>query len=421
MSTASFVATACAQLVPIALGVSVLLGGAVAAQRASRSPELRRRAAEAGVLASALTVVLLLLPLPWGPGLLPPAGGGGALWEAPPAAEAGSPAGGAAGAAAFGAAVLLACAAALAVRLLAGWLLLARLDARCRPAPRWLLDLAGELGLAHVELRVCPHSRRPFCHAARPGGRRRIVLPASLVEPRYRDPLRAVLLHEHAHLRLGHLRARLGLAFGALVLFWHPAFWWLARRHRLCVELLADAAAARRLGRRRYAAALLDLAELVRGESRWARRAPLALGALDEERSEEGGSLLAHRIASLCRSGGGDDPPTRRRLSLAAAALAPCALLVLFGTPTARAHRAAESSELPAQVYTRSRVADAAELGEVLMRLNDAGVGVERIHLGAPDASGQRELLVALDPHGDNAEGWPEMPAYAGWGCGGER
>lgn len=150
---------------------------------------------------------------------------------------------------------------ALLLRLLAGVRALRTLLAQTQPAPDWVGELIADqdqLGDPdRVCLRVTERRMSPFCTLWR---RPTVVLPATLVQPGQREGLRAVLLHELAHLRAGDGRGRLLLSLAQPVLWWHPLFWWLRRRVRLCAELRADGYAARLAGKGRYARRLLDLA-----------------------------------------------------------------------------------------------------------------------------------------------------------------
>ena len=98
----------------------------------------------------------------------------------------------------------------------------------------------------------------PYCCGLR---RPRILIPASLLREGAELRLRAVLLHEASHLRRRDPWGRAGAAAAAPILYWNPLYWWLVRDSQRCAEVLADDAAAQRLGKRTYAAELLALVE----------------------------------------------------------------------------------------------------------------------------------------------------------------
>jgi protocatechuate 3,4-dioxygenase beta subunit/Zn-dependent protease with chaperone function len=117
-----------------------------------------------------------------------------------------------------------------------------------------------------------------------------IVLPQKLARSSPPHTLRAVLLHEWAHIRHRDLWL---LAVGRCllaVLFAHPLFWWLRRTIRVDQELLADAAAA---GEQRHDYAQ-ELVRLVRITGNAAPR-PISAGV----GIWEGSSSFSRRIATL--------------------------------------------------------------------------------------------------------------------------
>ena len=130
-----------------------------------------------------------------------------------------------------------------------------------------------------------------------------IVLPTHVADDR--QEARAAIVHEWAHVYRGDL---LVLALGRLlmvVLYAQPLFWMLRRVMRDDQETLADAAAARAMGRDAYASQLL----------RWARRhadsprpgISAAIGLWDRP------SRLAHRIHHLLGDAPATDLSIRRR------------------------------------------------------------------------------------------------------------
>lgn len=139
-----------------------------------------------------------------------------------------------------------------------GCIALRREIGRSRPAPAQLTAHASSLVGRRVEVRVGAGRMRPYCCGLR---KAKIMVPASLLGRGAELRLRAVLLHEASHLRRRDPWSRAGAAAAAPLLYWNPLYWWLVRDSQRCAEILADDAAARRLGRRAYAAELLALAE----------------------------------------------------------------------------------------------------------------------------------------------------------------
>jgi beta-lactamase regulating signal transducer with metallopeptidase domain len=87
-----------------------------------------------------------------------------------------------------------------------------------------------------------------------------ILLPASLASGMPVDLLEALLAHELAHIRRHDYLVNLVQSAIEIVLFYHPAVWWLSSRIRLEREQIADDVAAHVLGEpRRLAIALSEL------------------------------------------------------------------------------------------------------------------------------------------------------------------
>ncbi len=148
-------------------------------------------------------------------------------------------------------------AATVGLLLLAACAALLRTVRRAQPVPAEVLALLPS-GAPLPRIVHSPSIQRPLCCGHQPGW---ILLPSDLLRPERRTQLQAVLLHEHAHLAMGHGLARGIAALAAPLLFWNPLYWLHCRVLRDQAELLADDAAAHALGRHSYATELLALAQ----------------------------------------------------------------------------------------------------------------------------------------------------------------
>jgi beta-lactamase regulating signal transducer with metallopeptidase domain/predicted nucleic acid-binding Zn-ribbon protein len=154
-------------------------------------------------------------------------------------------------------------AALMAVRLLLG---LAWVRRRSRPGayrldPAWqaTLDrLAARLGIARkVVLGLVDDLASPVTAGALAP---LVLVPASLASGMDPQLLEALLAHELAHVRRHDYLVNLLQSAIEIVLFYHPAVWWLSHRIRIERELIADDLAASALGEpRRLALALSEL------------------------------------------------------------------------------------------------------------------------------------------------------------------
>jgi beta-lactamase regulating signal transducer with metallopeptidase domain len=161
-----------------------------------------------------------------------------------------------------------------------------------------------------------------------------ILLPASALTGLTLPQLDAILAHELAHIRRHDFAVNLLQTAAEVLLFYHPACWWISRRVRAERELCCDDIAVSLCGDRvLYATALADL-EALRAEP------TLALAATD-------GPLL-HRVRRLLSS----SPEGSRGPGLTAA-LVPAALLALV--MTAATLTAAPAPPAPAQSETAAR------------------------------------------------------------------
>ncbi len=190
--------------------------------------------------------------------------------------------------------------------------------------PHWqaqLDRLAAAMGVArHVRLRIVQHLASPVTAGCR---HPLVLVPASLLTGMPPALLHALLAHEMAHIRRHDYLVNLLQNLAEMLLFYHPAVWWISRRIRCERELIADDIAAGPAGGpRRLAQALSELEK-----SQFVRHEP-ALAA-------DGGDLM-NRIARLLR------PAPRRNLPAAvsaalAAVLPTLALAGAFATGLARA------------------------------------------------------------------------------------
>jgi beta-lactamase regulating signal transducer with metallopeptidase domain/predicted nucleic acid-binding Zn-ribbon protein len=154
-------------------------------------------------------------------------------------------------------------AALMALRLLLG---LAWVRRRSRPGayredPAWqaVLDrLAGSLGIGRkVILGLVDDLASPVTAGCL---RPLVLVPASLATGMAPQLLEALLAHELAHVRRHDYLVNLVQSAIEILLFYHPAVWWLSHRIRVERELIADDLAASALGEpRRLALALSEL------------------------------------------------------------------------------------------------------------------------------------------------------------------
>ncbi|HEU4374467.1 MAG TPA: M56 family metallopeptidase [Telluria sp.] len=154
-------------------------------------------------------------------------------------------------------------AATLALRMLLGLLWVRRRShpSRSRADAAWqarVTRLAARMGIARpVRLGLVDDLPGPLTAGC---WRPVILLPASLVSGMPVDLLEALLAHELAHIRRHDYLVNLVQSAIEIVLFYHPAVWWLSGRIRLEREQIADDVAANLLGEpRRLAIALSEL------------------------------------------------------------------------------------------------------------------------------------------------------------------
>ena len=115
-----------------------------------------------------------------------------------------------------------------------------------------------------------------------------VLVPAALVAGMPPELLEALLAHEMAHIKRLDYLVNLGQNLAEIVLFYHPAVWWISGRIRIEREQIADDLAARHTGAPRVLAQALSELERMQFSSQ-----RLALAA-------NGGDLLA-RVRRLVR------------------------------------------------------------------------------------------------------------------------
>ena len=154
-------------------------------------------------------------------------------------------------------------AAALALRMMLGLLWVRRRSdpAHSRADPAWqarVTLLASRLGIGRpVRLGLVDDLPSPVTAG---WWRPVVLLPASLASGMPVDLLEALLAHELAHIRRHDYLVNLAQSAIEIILFYHPAVWWLSNRIRLEREQIADDIAASMLGEpRRLALALSEL------------------------------------------------------------------------------------------------------------------------------------------------------------------
>jgi beta-lactamase regulating signal transducer with metallopeptidase domain len=153
----------------------------------------------------------------------------------------------------------------LGSRLLVGWLRLRWLRRRLEPVPPALAERAMAfcrvLRLRVPRLHACRHIPEAIATGlCRP----LILLPATWLTELPPDMLGAVLAHELAHLSRWDLWVNAFQRLIEMLLFYHPAVWWLSRRLRVERELCCDELAVGLLhDRLRYAETLERIGRLV--------------------------------------------------------------------------------------------------------------------------------------------------------------
>ncbi len=295
------------------------------------------------------------------------------------------------------------------------------------PAPgKWTQDLRIVMGSARPLPRLLLSSRVNNAVALgilRPT----ILLPASVGTQVNENSLKAVLAHESAHIRSGHLRLLGLLRALLLVLFPNPLYWVMRHIVRTNQEAVADALAAQTHGDD-YAGSLIEWMRQVTTPERV--RAAAAVGIWEEP------SELSRRIAMLIDEHFTVQPTVRVRWRAGAAALVGSAALglslltirpVLAQAPHPHGQATVQLAFSPGadaleSVYKQAaalenagKLADAeAQLNRLLAQTKGAAAPVLRLHalelrgdvrarMGKfQDAVSDFEQTVRMDPGDDN-------------------
>ena len=160
--------------------------------------------------------------------------------------------------------VWLACVLLLSLRLCVGllWIEHSTRGRRSRPEPAWQLRVNQMAGQFHIGgkvlLRVVDELSTPLTVGIfRPV----VLLPASMLTGMSVDLLEMLVAHEMAHIKRHDYLFNLIQSVIEMLLFYHPAVWWIAKQIRNNREEIADELAARVTGEpRRLALALSELA-----------------------------------------------------------------------------------------------------------------------------------------------------------------
>lgn len=218
----------------------------------------------------------------------------------------------------------------LSLRLLGGWLRVQQLARGARlPVPAaWLELLERSRARLGIRRRVALHLSPRVSGPSLVGWLRPVILmPLSASSGLSPRQVELVLLHELVHVRRWDYLVNLLQRLAEVVLFFHPAVWWISARIAEEREHCCDDAVVARSGVRDYVLALLALEE--------ARTPALALGA--------GGVSLLARVRRLVDPQGAH--PTTMRWPLppgVAGVLLVAVAAVLAGAPAGAGARASD-------------------------------------------------------------------------------
>ncbi|MDQ3585178.1 MAG: M56 family metallopeptidase [Pyrinomonadaceae bacterium] len=214
-----------------------------------------------------------------------------------------------------------------------------------------------------------------------------ILLPASALTGLSSAQLAALLAHELAHIRRHDYFVNLLQAVVEILLFYHPAVWWLSHRVRIEREFVCDDMAVAATGDALiYARALTTLEQLRRREG----SAALVVAA-------NGGSLM-QRIQRLIKT---QTPARRRHLPLAAGlSVMLLALASIYGAGAQVIASAAVEIEPAAKEMTKT----SSQQRKVAVTF--VGLPVSQMWYQPRAEKKTRQLLAGLNAHGIPAVGF---------------
>lgn len=206
----------------------------------------------------------------------------------------------------------------LALRLLGGWIWMQRLRRKVEPLESYweskIQALARSMGLQKtIFVAISHHVDSPLVI----GWLRPIILiPAACLLAMEPLALESLLVHELAHIRRRDYLVNLVQSFVEVLLFYHPAIWWISRRVRTEREACCDDAAVAHTGDPLHYAETLNLLDDLRLQfAASARKAQAAQADYSLAQQARGGTLML-RISRLL------NPSQTQRTSWALPALA---------------------------------------------------------------------------------------------------
>lgn len=223
----------------------------------------------------------------------------------------------------------------LALRTGAEFLLVERLRRRAEPLPKlWLQRCEALAGRVSVRLRVAFAQSHEIAGPIVTGFLKPMILvPSATLTSMPVDQLEALILHELAHVRRFDALANLVQTIVEILLFYHPAVWWVGRSIRQEREHCCDDTAVGEIGDPAdFVRALQSLADL--------QRSSLAMAAT--------GGSLAMRVRRLLAAQTSPKKPDIRAILLAIVPLA-------AGMLAYSVHASADANRHPAQTQIADR------------------------------------------------------------------
>ncbi|MDB5962549.1 MAG: peptidase [Massilia sp.] len=155
------------------------------------------------------------------------------------------------------------CAAALSLRLVAGLWWIGRAADGKRAGAALQASIAGmarQFGITRtVQVRIVDSIASPITAG---WWRPLLLLPSALLTGMPAELLEALIAHELGHVKRYDYLVNLLQNVAEMLLFYHPAVWWLSHRIRIEREHIADDLAAAHVGKRRLALALSELEKI---------------------------------------------------------------------------------------------------------------------------------------------------------------